>query len=221
MFDLFLIICSKPENQKQPAGLAPSAALLYYSFPPAGAAESPSCRSAAGGKDETTEHLSFTAARPGESLFLYDCVCLICHPWTLIRPKLMNHYQLYGLETLVHILSLPRCIKGYLSLISLCNLTSQTYLPGREDKIYDVQNFRSRLSNKTFGRFWLSQWSSGWSPWNVWSFVEITVGRKGADFFYFLVSGKQIFPPQTIQISRMLSQRLKPEYGKTHQHFTR
>lgn len=69
----------------------------------------------------------------------------------------MNHYQLYGLETLVHILSLPCCIKGYLSLISLNNLTSQTYLPGREDKIYDVQNFRSRLSNKTFGRFWLSQ----------------------------------------------------------------
>lgn len=170
MFDLFLIICSKPENQKQPAGLAPSAALLYYSFPPAGAAESPSCRSAAGGKDETTEHPSFTAARPGESLFLYDCVCLICHPWTLIRPKLMNHYQLYGLETLVHILSLPRCIKGYLSLISLNNLTSQggkiksmtckTSGPDCPIKPLDVSGSHSEAQVEVpemFGALWKSQ----------------------------------------------------------------
>lgn len=166
MFDLFLITCSKPENQKQPAGLAPSAALLYYSFAPAGAAERPSCRSAAGGKDETTEHLFHCRSSRWVPVSLWLCVFDL-------SSLNFNHFQVYGLKTLVHILS----------LISLNNLTSQTYLPGREDKINDVQNFTSRLSNKTFGRFWLSQWSSGWSPWNVWSFVEITVGRKRADFF--------------------------------------
>lgn len=39
--------------------------------------------------------------------------------------------------------------------------------------------------------------------------------------FLFPRKRKTDFSPQTIQISRMLSQRLKPEYGKTHQHFTR
>lgn len=129
----------------------------------------------------------------------------------------MNHYQLYGLETLVHILSLPRCIKGYLSLISLNNLTSQggkiksmtckTSGPDCPIKPLDVSGSHSEAQVEVpemFGALWKSQ-----------------LAGRGLIFLFPRKQKTDFFSPQTIQISRMLSQRLKPEYGKTHQHFTR
>lgn len=80
----------------------------------------------------------------------------------------MNHYQLYGLETLVHILSLPRCIKGYLSLShrltyqggKIKSMTCKTSGPDCPIKPLDVSGSHGEAQVEVpemFGALWKSQ----------------------------------------------------------------
>lgn len=88
------------------------------------------------------------------------------------------------------------------------SMTCKTSRPDCPIKPLDISGSHSEAQVEVpemFGALWKSQ----------------LAGRGLIFLFPASHKWKTDFFPQTIQISRMLSQRLKPEYGKAHQHFTR